>query len=248
MTTTSDLLDAARRGDEHAFTALTGPHLRELHVHCYRMLGSVDDADDALQEVLVAAWRGLPAFAGRASLRTWLYTIATHRCLNLLRAARRRPAEVVLPFEAPAPDSTGDVPWLQPYPDAWLPAAADACGPAARYDAVESIELAFVEALQLLPPRQVAAVVLVDVLGYVPAEAATMLDTTPVVVKGLLQRGRAALERRRSRRPPADRGVDADVARRFARALEAGDVDAVSATRFLDDAVALRCTAACPRP
>src|SRR4051812_35904236 len=131
-------LTAARGGDGAAFEALVAPHLRELHVHCYRMLGSLDAADDALQDVLVAAWRGLDGFAGRASLRTWLYTIATRRCLNVLRAGRRRGHEVALPFDAPDPDGATEVTWLQPYPDAWLP-HAHAAGPAQRYDARESV-------------------------------------------------------------------------------------------------------------
>ncbi|MGY4643659.1 RNA polymerase subunit sigma-70 [Cellulomonas sp. URHB0016] len=227
MTTSNAELDAARAGDDDAFTALVGPHLRELHVHCYRMLGSLDDADDALQDVLVAAWRGLPEFAGRASLRTWLYSIATHRCLNVLRTGRRRPREVVLPFDAPPPDRVADVPWLQPYPDVWLPTEPLAQGPAARYDATESIALAFVAALQRLPRRQVAAVVLGDVLGYPGSEIATMLGTTPTVVKGLLQRGRATLARHDAPRVEPD--VDPLVAHRFARALESGDVDGVVA-------------------
>ncbi|QHT56829.1 sigma-70 family RNA polymerase sigma factor [Cellulomonas sp. H30R-01] len=227
-------LDAARAGDEDAFAALTGPHLRELHVHCYRMLGSLDDADDALQDVLLAAWRGLPTFAGRSSVRTWLYTIATHRCLNVLRAGRRRPAEVALPFDAPPPDALDDPTTLQPYPDAWLPAAPVTHGPDARWDAAESIELAFVAALQALPPRQVAAVVLADVLGFGVAECAAMLDMTPTVVKGLRQRGRTSLAAARaSSRTGGD--VDLAVARRFARALESGDVDAVVAL-LTDDA------------
>src|SRR4051812_21355349 len=221
-------LTAARTGDDAAFGALVAPHLRELHVHCYRMLGSLDAADDALQEVLVAAWQGLDGFAGRASLRTWLYTIATRRCLNALRAGRRRPREVALPFDAPPADGVADVAWLQPYPDAWLPDAR-AADPAGRYDARESVELAFVAALQVLPPRQVAAVVLVDVLGYAPAEVAAMLDVAPTVVKGLLQRGRASLERGRAGAAQADAEVDRAVAARFAAALTSGDADSVVA-------------------
>ncbi|GIG19740.1 RNA polymerase sigma factor [Cellulomonas chitinilytica] len=233
--TTSSELDAARAGDEDAFTALVAPHLRELHVHCYRMLGSLDDADDALQDVLVSAWRGLARYAGRASVRTWLYAIATNRCLTVLRTGRRRPREVALPFDAPPPDDRTEVPWLQPYPDAWLPVEPVEPGPAARYDATESIALAFVAALQVLPPRQVAAVVLGDVLGYAQAEVAAMTGTTPTVVKGLLQRGRATLAQHRRDEPRTGRDVhghvdlhvDRAVAHRFARALEAGDVAAV---------------------
>ncbi|MBO9553193.1 RNA polymerase subunit sigma-70 [Cellulomonas sp.] len=223
------MLDAARAGDEGAFTDLVAPHLRELHVHCYRMLGSLDDADDALQEVLVSAWRGLTGYAGHASVRTWLYAIATNRCLTVLRTGRRRPREVALPFEAPPPDDRTDVPWLQPYPDAWLPHEPVEPGPAARYDATESIALAFVAALQVLPPRQVAVVVLGDVLGYAQTEIAAMTGTTPTVVKGLLQRGRATLARRDRDQPRTDRQVDLMVAHRFARALENGDVDGVVA-------------------
>lgn len=222
-------LDAARASDEGAFTDLVAPHLRELHVHCYRMLGSLDDADDALQEVLVSAWRGLTGYAGHASVRTWLYAIATHRCLTVLRTGRRRPREVTLPFDAPPPDDRTDVPWLQPYPDAWLPVDAVEPGPAARYDATESIALAFVAALQVLPPRQVAVVVLGDVLGYAQAEIAAMTGTTPTVVKGLLQRGRATLARHGRDAPRSDRHVDPAVAHRFARALETGDIDGVVA-------------------
>src|SRR4051812_7587344 len=152
------------------------------------MLGSLTDADDVLQEVLVAAWRGLDDFEGRASLRTWLHRIATNRCLNELRSRSRRPAEPVPPFDPPEPTRRGDVPWLQPYPDADLE-------PAARYQARETIELAFVAALQRMPPRQVAVLLLCDVLGYPAGEAALMLDVTPTAVKGLLQRARAGVDR-----------------------------------------------------
>ena len=117
----SAVLDRARGGDELAFREVTGPYVRELHLHCYRMLGSVADADDLLQETLIAAWRGLPAFAGRSSVRTWLYRVATNRCLNAIRDAKRRPpVEPVPPFTPPATSRRGEVTWLQPYPDAWL--------------------------------------------------------------------------------------------------------------------------------
>ena len=152
-------LDAARAGDEQAFRELTAPYLVELHVHCYRMLGSLVDAEDLLQETLAAAWRGLKGFVGRSSLRTWLYRIATNRCLNAVRdAKRRRPAEPIPPFDPPEPSRQGEVTWLQPYPDAWLEQIADMSpGPAERYQARETIELAFIAALQRLPPRQTAA-------------------------------------------------------------------------------------------
>ena len=153
----TDLIDRARAGDEEAFRRLVDPYLAELQVHCYRMLASVQDAEDALQETLLAAWRGLEAFEGRASMRTWLYRIATSRCLNALRAARRRPNvdSPVLHLEVPEPTGLGEVFWLEPYPDALLQGLVDRePGPEARYELREAISLAFVTALQLLPPRQ----------------------------------------------------------------------------------------------
>jgi RNA polymerase sigma-70 factor (ECF subfamily) len=221
------VLERARAGDERAFAELTAPHVRELHVHCYRMLGSLTDADDVLQEVLVAAWRGLGGFAGRASLRTWLYRIATTRCLNAIRDGRRRPPPApVPPFEPPEPSARGDVTWLQPYPDSRLPE------PAA--EAREAVELAFVVALQRLPPRQTAVLVLADVLGFSPAEVAGMLATTPAAVKGALQRARATLGAAPAA-PAADPAADRSLARRFAAAFTADDVAGVVAL-LTDDA------------
>lgn len=238
----SSLLDRARTGDGRAFDELTAPHLRELHLHCYRMLGSLSDADDLLQETLIAAWRGLDGFAGRSSLRTWLYRIATNRCLNAIRDAKRRPpAEPVPPFVPPEPSRAGDVTWLQPYPDAWLEQLADiAPGTAARYEARADVELAFVAALQRLPPRQTAAVILADVLGFSTQEVAGLLDTNPTAVKGVLQRARAALARQRTvagHEPAGGRGSTAerDLADRFAAAFTSGDVDGVVAL-LTDDA------------
>jgi len=208
-----------------SFEELTAPYLGELHLHCYRMLGSLTDADDVLQEVLVAAWRGLDGFEGRASLRTWLYRIATNRCLNELRSRRRRPAEPVPPFDPPEPTRLGDVMWLQPYPDADLE-------PAARYQARETIELAFVAALQRLPPRQVAVLLLCDVLGFTTSEVASMLDTTPAAVKGLLQRARAGVERPSGSAEayePKHSEAEEHLAARFADAYARDDVDAVVA-------------------
>src|SRR6516165_8657244 len=156
----------ARAGDGDAFRELTEPHRRELHVHCYRMLGSAQDAEDALQDTLLSAWRGIGGFEGRASLRTWLYRIATNQCLNARRAASRRPAkEWDLPhWFPPEPTGMGEVVWLEPYPDALLEGVNDApLGPDARYEQTEAISLAFVTALQLLPPRQVAVLILRDV-------------------------------------------------------------------------------------
>src|SRR5271170_534669 len=166
---TSDLMSKARAGDDDAFRALTEPHRAELQVHCYRMLGSFQDAEDTLQDTLLAAWQGIGGFAEeRASLRTWLYKIATSRCLNARRAASRRPARErdVSQFEPPVPTPRDEAVWLQPFPDALLEGAVGVpLGPEARYEQTEAISLAFVTALQLLPPRQVAVLILRDVLG-----------------------------------------------------------------------------------
>ena len=228
----SSAVERARGGDERAFEEFTAPHLRELHLHCYRMLGSIDDADDFLQETLVAAWRGLPAFTGRSSPRSWLYRIATNRCLNAIRHSKRRPpAQPVPPFEPPEPSRRGDVTWLQPYPDAWLEQLPDAAPlPAARLELRESVELAFIAALQRLPPRQAAAVILCDALGFSMAEAARMLDATPIAVKGALQRARAtlALKREAASDAPTPRSEsERQLAQRFARAFTDGDIDGV---------------------
>src|SRR5215213_295111 len=176
---TTDLMARAQAGDSDAFRELTEPHRRELQVHCYRMLGSIQDAEDTLQETLLAAWQGLDGFEGRASVRTWLYRIATNRCLNARRLASRRPAkEWDMPaVEPPAPTGVGEIPWLEPYPDSLLQGALD-LGPEARYAQTESISLAFVTALQVLPPRQLAVLILRDVLGYHADEVADMLEST----------------------------------------------------------------------
>jgi RNA polymerase sigma factor (sigma-70 family) len=160
---TADLLSRARAGDGEAFRELTGPHRRELQLHCYRMLGSFADAEDAVQETMLAAWQGIGGFTEqRASLRTWLYKIATNRCLNARRAASRRPAREwdMSRFEPPVPTPRDEPVWLQPFPDALLEGAVDVPpGPEARYEQTEAISLAFVTALQLLPPRQVAVLI-----------------------------------------------------------------------------------------
>ena len=151
---TADLITRARAGDGDAFRELTEPYRRELQVHCYRMLGSFQDAEDALQDTLLAAWQGLGGFEGRASIRTWLYRIATNRCLNALRSASRRPAKEwdIPEVEPPEPTRLGEVVWLEPYPDALLEGAIDMpLGPEARYEQTEAISLAFVTALQVLP-------------------------------------------------------------------------------------------------
>ena len=224
-------LQRARAGDQHAFRELTDPYRRELQVHCYRMLGSLTDAEDMLQETLLAAWRGLAGFTGRASLRSWLYRIATNQCLNARRAARRRiPAEPIPPFQPPEPTRRGEITWLQPYPDALLEGT---CDPEARYQATEAIELAFIAGLQRLPPRQAATLVLRDVLGFDAAEVAAMLGTSPAAVKGTLQRARAAAGQHRDQRPGSAR--EQALARRFADAYVAGDIDGVIAL-LTDDA------------
>src|SRR5215203_3063512 len=200
---TADLISRARAGDGDAFRELTEPYRRELLVHCYRMLGSFQDAEDALQDTLLTAWRGLGGFEGRASIRTWLYRIATNRCLDALRSASRRPAREwdIAEYEPPEPTGLGDVVWLQPFPDFLLEGAVDApLGPEARYEQTEAISLAFVTALQVLPPRQVAVLVLRDVLGFHAGEVADMLDSTVESVTSALKRARANLQRRL---PPA---------------------------------------------
>jgi len=160
----TELLARARAGDREAFAALVEPHRGELQVHCYRMLGSLQDAEDALQETLLSAWLGLEGFEGRSSVRTWLYRIATNRCLNVLRSSGRRPVTAApLPIQAPEPTRIGEVLWLQPYPDVLLDGLSDqAPGPEARYESREAISLAFVTAVQLLPPNQRAVLLLRD--------------------------------------------------------------------------------------
>jgi RNA polymerase sigma-70 factor (TIGR02960 family) len=209
--------------EREAFRELVEPHRRELQVHCYRMLGSLQDAEDALQETLLAAWRGFDRFEGRASLRTWLYRIATNQCLNARRAAGRRPAKEwdVPGMEPPEPTRLGEVVWLEPYPDALLDA------PAARYEQAEAVSLAFVTALQRLPARQVAVLVLRDVLGFQASEVAAMLDTTVGAANSLLKRARAGLELAQPAATPSP--AEAEVAAAFARAWEAADVDGLVA-------------------
>ena len=220
---TTNLMSKARSGDAGAFRELTDPYRRELHVHCYRMLGSFQDAEDVLQDTLLAAWQALAGFEGRASLRTWLYRIATNRCLNARRSAGRREAKVwdVPNVEPPEPTRLGEVVWLQPYPDALL-------DPEARHEQTESISLAFVTALQLLPPRQLAVVILRDVLGFHASEVADMLDTTVDSVNSALKRGRAGLERRRQP-PTAGSPDEAAIAARFVDAYQSADLDALLA-------------------
>jgi RNA polymerase sigma-70 factor (TIGR02960 family) len=236
---TADLLSGARAGDGEAFRELTEPHRRELQVHCYRMLGSFLDAEDAVQETMLAAWQGIGGFTEeRASLRTWLYKIATNRCLNARRAASRRPASQwdTSACEPPVPTPRDEAVWLQPYPDALLEGAIGVPpGPEARYEQTEAISLAFVTALQVLPPRQVAVLILRDVLGFRASEAADMLEVTVDSVNSALKRARASLQHRQQpaagHQPPpgaGSPGEDAIVAR-FARAWESADLDALVA-------------------
>jgi RNA polymerase sigma-70 factor (ECF subfamily) len=233
---TDELISKAQTGDDAAFRELTEPHRRELQVHCYRMLGSFQDAEDALQETLLAAWRGLAGFDGRASLRTWLYRIATNQCLNARRAAGRRPPKEwdVPNVEPPEPSRLGEVVWLEPFPDVLLHGAVDPpLGPEARYEQTESVSLAFVTALQVLPPRQVAVLFLRDVLGFRAAEVAAMLSTTVESVTSALKRARAGLQTRlaEDREPPpaADSAVENTVVARFVAAYESADLDALLA-------------------
>ncbi len=225
-------LGRARAGDEQAFRELTDPYRRELLAHCYRMLGSLTDAEDMLQETLLAAWRGLAGFQGRSSLRSWLYRIATNTCLNAIRSsARRMPTEPRPPFQPPEPTQRNEITWLQPYPETLLDGIPDrAPGPEARYSQTEAIELAFVSGLQRMPPRQAATLLLRDVLGFGTNEVAAMLKTSPTAVKGTLQRGRAALQTSRETMlgAPQPRSDDErDLARRFANAYVAADIDGV---------------------
>src|ERR671935_43046 len=235
---TAELLARARAGDGEAFGQLVDPYRRELQVHCYRILGSVQDAEDALQETLVAAWQGLGGFQGRASVRTWLYRIATSRCLNARRSARRRPQMdwPILRLDPPAPTRLGEVVWLDPYPDVLLEGLADrAPGPEARYEATEAISLAFVTALQLLPPRQRAVLVLRDVLGFRASEAAAMLECSEESVTSALKRARATLERKlhdpggREPPPPAHSAAEQKLVEQLTEAFENSDIDAVVA-------------------
>jgi RNA polymerase sigma-70 factor (TIGR02960 family) len=241
---TDRTLARARAGDEHAFRALTDPYRRELQLHCYRIVGSVQDAEDLVQETLLAAWRGLDGYEARAPLRTWLYRIATNRCLNALRAAARRPRSSPWDSsrELPEPSRRVEAVWLEPYPDALLDGLPDrSAGPEARYETREAVGLAFVTALQHLPARQRAVLVLRDVMGFRSVEVAAMLGASEASVNSALQRARGALETRlpadaRSRSPLARSAREREVVGRFVDAFESGDVERV--LRLLtDDAV-----------
>jgi RNA polymerase sigma-70 factor (TIGR02960 family) len=234
---TTDLITRARSGDHDAFRDLVEMHSHELQVHCYRILGSLQDAEDALQETLVSAWRNLGEFGQRSSLRTWLYQIATNRCLSMLRADSRRPRSATpLPDVTllPEPTGAGDAPpWLEPFPDMLLDNLVDhAPGPEAHYETTEAISLAFITALQLLPPRQRAVLVLRDVLGYRAGEVAEMLDATQESVQSALKRARAAVDNylahsgsRPARQP--DTTSERHLVDQLTDALERADVQAL---------------------
>jgi len=235
---TTDLLTAARAGDENAFAALVEPHRRDLHAHCYRMLGSLQDAEDALQDALLRAWRGLGRFEGRASLRTWLHRIATNACLDL---AKRRPARVLPidygppadPHDGPGPPLTESV-WVEPYPDEHL-----------AYEQRESVELAVVAALQHLPASQRAVLILREVLGFSAREVADTLETSVPSVNSALQRARKAVDERlpaqsqqATVRALGDKRLEQLVSA-YVDAWEAGDVEAVTALLAEDAALAM---------
>jgi len=231
-----DLLARAQAGDPDAFAALVERHRRELELHCYRILGSAQDAEDTVQETFLAAWQHIASFEARSSVRTWLYRIATNRCLMALRSARRRrPAEVTMhigPY--PEPSATADVMWLEPYPDLLLEQVEDvAPGPDVQVEAREAISLAFVAALQLLPPRQRAVLVLRDVLGFRAKEVADMLDASEESVSSALKHARVNLQTRLpspAEPPPAPNSqAERATVERLVAAYEAGDVAALVA-------------------
>jgi RNA polymerase sigma-70 factor (TIGR02960 family) len=238
---TSQALERARAGEEDAFRQLTDPYRRELQVHVYRIVGSVHDAEDLLQETLLAAWRGLDAFEGRASVRAWLYRIATNRSLDALRATRRRSEDRQPMTEMPEPTRRAEAIWLEPFPDVLIEGIPDeAPGPEARYETKEAIELGFMVGLQHLPPQQRAVLVLRDVLGFHAEEVAEMLGTTAHSVNSMLRRARGAFESRlptaaSERAPIPDSRRERDTVGRFADAIQAGDIDGVVAL-LTDDA------------
>ncbi|WP_020664882.1 RNA polymerase subunit sigma-70 [Amycolatopsis benzoatilytica] len=237
---TAELIARCRAGDADAFRELVEPFRRELLVHCYRFLGSMHDAEDALQETLLDAWRGLGGFEARSTVRTWLYRVATNRCLKLLRAASRRPRAAIpgssaAASELPEPSARGEIGWLEPFPDVLLDGLADPVpGPEARYESKQAISLAFVTAVQLLPPRQRAVLILRDVLGYRAADVAEFLDATEESVTSALKRARAGIRAqpsgfRATQPPPPDSPGERQLVDGLARAFESGDVEGVVA-------------------
>ena len=225
----SALLERARAGDDRAYRELVDPHRRTLHAHCYRMLGSLEDADDAMQDALLRAWRGLARFEGRSSLRTWLYTIATNACLRIAQRRRGR----VLPRDHGPSAATGTPPgaplaetvWIEPYPEDEMPGASDAASPGARYEERETLELAFVAALQHLPPRQRAVLLLREVLDFSAREAAELLGTSVPAVNSALQRARQTLGERAPQR--SQQATLRELGDERSRALVTAYVDAI---------------------
>jgi len=244
-----DLLDAARKRDRDAFEQLVEPHRAELRLHCYRMLGSLDDAEDLVQETLLRAWRAVDQFEGRASVRSWLYRIATNACLNAL--TRRATARRVLPealgppaVELPHGEPAKEVAWLEPYPDAALEGVPDtAPGPEARYEMREAVQLAFVAAIQHLSPRQRAVLLLRDVMGWSAAETAGLLDTTVTSVNSALLRARSTIERRypdgRPGALPAQDERERELVERYLQVWDAADVDGLVALLREDAIIAM---------
>src|SRR5213083_145701 len=243
------LLAAARGGDEDAYRRLVEPRHAELHAHCYRMLGSVHDAEDALQDALLRAWRGISRFEGRSSLRSWLYRIATNTCLDVIA---RRPKRVLPidygpaadPHDGPGEPLVESV-WMEPYPDELLGVEDGFAAPEARYEQREAIELAFIAALQHLPATQRAVLILREVLGFSGAEVAEALETTPASVYSALQRAHRTVEERLPERSQqatlrslGDEGVRA-VVHDFVEAWERSDVDAVVSMLARDAVVAM---------
>ncbi len=244
-----ELLEAARGGDEDAYRRLIESHRRELHAHCYRMLGSVHDAEDALQDALLRAWRGLARFEGRSSLRSWLYKIATNACLDLIARRPRR----MLPIDygpAADPHDESEPPliesvWVEPHPDESLNLEGGFAAPEARYERREAVELAFIAALQHLAPRQRAVLILRDVLGFSGREVADSLETTVASVNGALHRARRAVDERlpdesqqATLRALGDDGIR-ELVDAYVDAWERGDVDAIVAMLVKDATIAM---------
>jgi len=231
------LLDAARRGDERAYAELVDRYRGELHAHCYRMLGSVHDAEDAMQETMLRAWRGIARFEGRSSLRSWLYTIATNTSLNLIEKRPKRALPVDLgpsydPTEGPRDPLIESV-WIEPYPDEKLGLEDGLASPEAKYEQREGVELAFIAALQHLPANQRAVLILREVLGYSAKETADALETTTASVNSALQRARATVSDRlpeqsqqETLRALGDERVR-EIVDQYVDAWERADVDAV---------------------
>jgi RNA polymerase sigma-70 factor (TIGR02960 family) len=236
---TEQVLARARSGDPDAFAELVEPFRAELQLHCYRILGSAADAEDALQETLMAAWRGLGQFEGRSQVRAWLYRIATTRSLNVLRGSRTQ-AVPEAAAHLPEPTRLGEPLWLEPYPDMLLSDLPDSApGPEARYEAREAISLAFLAAVQHLPPAQRAALIIRDVLGFRAAEAAGILECSVDAVNGLLKRARAAIARElpageREQPPLPGSAAERHLVARFTDAYERGDTKAII-TLLTDD-------------